>query len=131
MTKPTIAAPWVVQDDGSVDLLVWEGRTFRANITHAGLSDPTGYTARMWFKTSYDDADTATLAEASTVDGTISLTTAVAPATGTVIAVTIPDEDTEWGAVKSGVYDLLLQSPGGQEDTVLSGKFTVRQRVTA
>lgn len=120
------ATPVVAKPNGTTDLLVYAGRTFRLNVTHAGLSNPSGYKARFALKSTYADADTAVLASADSEDGSISLTAVTG---GTLFAVVIPDEDMEL-TVTGGKYDLVLESPGGEETTVLLGAFTVQPRVT-
>ncbi len=120
------ATPVVAKPNGTTDLLVYAGRTFRLNVTHTGLADPSGYKARFALKSAYSDADTAVLAAADSDDGDITLTAVTG---GTLIEVVIPDESMEL-AVSSGKYDLVLESSGGEETTILLGSFTVQARVT-
>lgn len=124
----TPKTPYVVNEDGSVDILVYQGRTLRFNVTHAGLLDPTGYQARFAMKTTYAQADGDAIVEASTTAGTIVLTQLPASA-GTLIAITVPDEDMEITDTK-GKYDVVLENPSGQEDPVVVGSWTLWKRVT-
>ena len=126
-TRPSIAEPWVVNDDGSVDVLVWQGRTWLVDVTHPGLVDPTGYSARVGFAASPGDTPLVT---GSTQDGSITLT-ALPDGAGTVIAITVPDEKTDLVTVRRGWWDLMLESPGGLEYPVLAGRFTTRAKVTS
>lgn len=123
---PTPAQPVVAKTNGTTDLLVYQGRTFRLLVTHTGLADPTDYKARFALKAAYADADTAVVAAADSDDGDITLT---AVTDGTLIEVLIADEDMEL-EVTSGKHDLVLQSPSGEETTILLGAFVVQPRVT-
>ena len=125
--SPTIAQPWVVNDDGSVDVLVWQGRSFLANVTHPGLVDPTGYKARVGFAATPGGT---LLASGSTQDGAITLT-ALPGGAGTVISIAVPDEATDQVTVRKGLWDLLIESPAGIEYPVLAGKFTTRLKVSS
>ena len=125
MTTPTPAQPWVVQDTGYIDVLVWQGRTFRASITHTGLLDPTGYDARIGFRETFDGD---LLAGGSVDDGSIVLS-ALPDSGGTLITVAVADETMEAVDVKKGYWDLVLESSGGQEDTVVAGMFYTRRMV--
>ena len=116
MATPTPKVPYVANDDGTVSVLVCKGRTFQMTITHPGLVDPTGYKVRAWFKVLY--ADTLPLMEADSEDGTITLT-ALPGGAGTSIVITISDEITQTLVDKKGVYDVLLESPGGQEYPII------------
>lgn len=124
--KPTPAQPWIVNDDGSVDVLVYEGRTFRAAITHAGLTDPSGYQCRIGFAATPGGE---LLASGSTEDGAITLEALPADA-GTLITVTVSDEEMESVEVAKGRWDLVLEAPGGAEDPVCVGAFYTWRRVT-
>ena len=126
--KPTPAQPWVVNADGSVDVLLWQGRNFRAAVTHSGLANPAGYKARCGFKAAYTDPDDDILVAAST-DDYIALTQLPANA-GTRIDIDIPDEVTEAVTAAKGRWDLVLEAPSGDEDTVLAGDFVTWFRVT-
>lgn len=123
---PTPAQPVVAKANGTTDILIYQGRTFRLNVTHTGLADPTGYKARFALKAAYADADTAVVASADSDDGDITLSAVTG---GTLIEVLIADELMEL-EVSSGKHDLVLQSPGGEETTILLGAFVVQPRVT-
>ena len=123
---PTINAPWVVNPDGSVDVLVWQGRVWQARVTHLGLTDPAGWKARVAFGSAYGGT---LLASGSTEDGRVTLS-ALPDAAGTLIAVDLPDEATEQVTARKGVWDLVLESPGGAETAVLAGAFVTRLRVS-
>lgn len=127
MAIPTPKHPVVVNDDGSVSVLVYQGRTFRLHATHEGLADPTGYKARFGITDKYGNA---LIASASTEDGSITFSPAVAPATGTLVAVTIPDEDMALVGYKSGKLDLVLEEPTGQEVPMLVGNWIIWKEVT-
>lgn len=116
MATPTPKVPYVVNDDGTISVLVYQGRTFQMTITHTGLVDPSGYKARAWFKVLYGDA--LPLMEANSEDGSITLT-ALPGGAGTTIVITIPDETTATLVDKKGVYDVLLEAPGGAEFPVI------------
>lgn len=124
--KPTRSTPYVVQDDGTCTLLVDAGRTLLFTITHPTLADPTGYTARVGFKAEYEAADTddkvLVSAEADSIladgDG------------GSVVTFVVPDESMEaLQDYAGGKVDVVLESPGGQETTLLTGTFVVQKRV--
>ena len=123
---PTIATPWIVQDDGSVDVLVWQGRVWLANITHPGLTDPTGYSARVGFTAELGATPLATASSPAA----ITLTQLPAGA-GALIAIAVPDEVTDLITARKGWWDLLLQSPAGVEYPVLAGRFVTRLKVTS
>lgn len=126
-TKPTPAAPWVLNADGSVDVLVYQGRTWRAAITHRGLTNPAGYRARCGFTASYGGE---LIAGGDSDDGTITIAAVTPPAVGTLITVAIPDEDTQGFTMTKGKWDLVLEAPGGAEDPVCVGAFYVWREVT-
>lgn len=118
-TSPTPATPLVVNDDGTLSMLLFQGRTNRLAITHRGLLDPTGYAARACWRASYaGDA----LLEASTEDGSIVMEAVVdeddAPA-GTMLTITLTDESCDEVAASRGVWDVLVESPGGEETPVI------------
>lgn len=118
MEAPTPSQPYVVNDDGTVSVLIYRGRTNRIAITHRGLADPTGYAARCAFKRKYADAEPVLAASTTPAvgEGQITLT---AVADGTLITIVFTDEMTEDIVGSSGVWDVLLESPGGEEDPVV------------
>ena len=124
---PTPANPWIVNPDGTVDVLVWQGRVWLAAITHPGLTDPTGYSARVAFAAK---PGATPLAAGSTLDGGITLT-ALPDDAGTRIDIALPDERTDAVTVRRGVWDLLLEGPDGTEYPVLAGTFTTRLKVAS
>ena len=131
-TKPTPETPYVQQDDGTGWWLVYAGRTNRLVVTHAGLTDPTGWDARLGLKTAFEAAgvDDGLLLTATVDDGDITLA-ALPDDAGTVITVVLTDEATEaLQDVSGGRFDLVIESPGGEETPVLVGKFTTYKRVT-
>jgi len=127
MAIPTPKQPIVLNDDGSISVLIYQGRTFRLNATHEGLLDPTGYKARFGITDKYGNA---LIAEATTDDGSIVFSPAVLPAIGTVVAITIPDEDMTLVGYKAGKLDLVLEEPGGAEIPMLVGDWTIWKEVT-
>lgn len=129
--KPTPEQPYVVQEDGSSSVLVYAGRAFRLAATHAGLTDPTGYGARIGFKAAYEAAgvETGLLAGGDTDGGQITLT-ALPDDAGTLIAVTLTDDDTlPLQDVSGGKFDLVLETPAGLGIPVLVGTFTTWKAV--
>ena len=131
-TRPTPETPYVQQDDGSGWWLVYAGRTNRLVVTHAGLTDPTGWDARLGLKTAFEAAgvDDGLLLTATVDDGDITLA-ALPDSAGTQITVVLTDEATEaLQDVSGGRFDLVIESPGGEEIPVLVGKFTTYKRVT-
>jgi len=127
MATPTPKEPIILNEDGSVSVLVYQGRTFRLNATHEGLVDFTGYKARFGITDKYGNA---VIASADTEDGSIVFSEAVLPAVGTVVAVTIPDEDMTLVGYKAGKLDLVLEEPGGAEIPMLVGDWVVWKEVT-
>ena len=127
MAIPTPAQPIVLNEDGSISLLLYQGRTFRLNATHEGLADPTGFKARIGFTDKYGNA---TIVSGSTEDGRVTFVPAVLPATGTVIKVEIPDEATVVNA-RSGKFDLILEEPSGAEIPVCVGDWVLYRGVVS
>lgn len=127
MAMPTPRDPVVVNDNGSVSMLVYQGRTFRLNATHEGLEDSTGYKARFGLTDKYGNA---LLASASSENGSITFAPAVAPQTGTVVSVVIPDEEMSLVGYKAGKLDLVLEEPSGQEIPMLVGDWVIWREVT-
>ena len=126
MGTPTPSEPIIKNDDGSVSMLVYLGRTFRLLATHEGLTDYAGYKARFGLTDKYGNA---VLAEASTEDGSIVLSLAVAPVVGTVLSVTITDELMDIAA-KGGKFDFVLEEPGGAEIPIMVGDWVAWKLVT-
>lgn len=126
MGNPTPKQPIVLNADGSVSVLVYANRTFRLQATHAGLTSSVGYKARFGMTDKYGNA---LLASADSEDGTITFAPAVAPKTGTVISVTIPDEEMAITA-KAGKLDMVLEEPGGAEIPIMVGDWTLYRDVT-
>lgn len=126
MGSPTPKQPIVLNPDGSISALIYRARTFRLNVTHEGLTDYNGYKARFGITDKYGNP---VLAGASTDDGSIVFAPAESPATGTVIFITITDENMDIGA-KAGKLDLVLEEPGGAEIPVLVGDWVIWKDVT-
>lgn len=127
----TLANPVQVNSDGTVDILVKQGRTFSFAITVLNIVDPTGYKARFALKTSYAQSDDEALVIASSEPGetgTIDLTE-LPDSGGTLAVITIPDEDMEITATK-GKWDVVFESVGGEETTVAAGSWILFKRVT-
>lgn len=128
MGNPTPSQPIVLNDDGSISALIYRARTFRLNATHEGLTDYTGYRARFALTDRYGNPNLAT---ANSEDGSIVFSAAVSPATGTVIAVTITDEDMDLDeAYTRGKMDLVLEEPGGAEIPVFVGDWIIWKDVS-
>lgn len=83
----------------------------------------TGYTARMQVRKKY--ADTVKVLDLTTQNGKIVLT----PLQGK-INVTIPATDTANVTIKTGVYDLELESSTGVVTRLIEGSVTVTPEVT-
>lgn len=137
MGTPTPAVPIVRNDDGSLSILVYQGRTLRLHFIHEGLTyPPTGYKARFGLTDKYGNA---LLADADSDAGSIVFVDASTetnpdtnlPYAGTVIAVTIPDEDMEITKA-SGYFDCVLEEPGaGTPEVPLGvGDWRLYKRVT-
>ena len=117
MGTPTPADPIVRNDNGSLSILVYQGRTLRMWFIHEGLAyPPTGFKARFGLTDKYGNA---LLASADSDDGSIVFTDATLeinpetnlPYAGTVIAVTVPDEDMALTKA-AGFFDCVLEEPG-------------------
>lgn len=131
MGTPTPKTPIVLNADGSVSMLVYQGRTLRLNATYEGLTSSTGYKARFGLTDKYGNA---LLASADSEDGTITFsdvhsTTPPNPVIATLIAVKIPDESMTIDA-KSGKVDLVLEDPDGNEDPIMVGDWILWREVT-
>ena len=131
MGTPTPKTPIVLNEDGSVSMLVYQGRTLRLNATYEGLTDSTDYKARFGLTDKYGNE---LLVGADSEDGTITFAdvhSAVAPnpVIATLISVLIPDEDMDITA-KSGKVDLVLEDPDGQEDPIMVGDWILWREVT-
>jgi hypothetical protein len=129
MGVPTPKRPVVLNEDGSISALVYRARTFRLRATHAGLSSTTGYKARFAMTDKYGNPPFATASTEAGADGTITFTPAASPATGTVIAIEIPDEAMDT-AFKAGKMDLVLEEPGGAEIPVFVGDWVIWKDVS-
>ena len=111
----------------SGDITIDQGASFALTLTYTDATGAavnlTGYSARMQVRSDYASPDA--LIDASTTNGMIALGGSL----GTV-AVTIPYATTAALSVSSGVYDLVLTSPSGTRDRILSGRVTVSPGVT-
>jgi hypothetical protein len=126
MGNPTPKQPIVLNDDGSISVLVFRGRTLRMNIRHAGLTNSTGYKARFAMTAKYDETPVVT---ASSDDGSITFEAALAPLTGTWVKIVVPDEDMTLVGLRSGKLDILLEEPSGQEVPFVVGDWIVWKNV--
>jgi hypothetical protein len=138
VATPTPANPIILNEDGTISALVYQGRTFRLEATHEGLTSYSGYKARFGITDKYGNA---LLASASSEPGggvgvgTITFAPAVdpdtgLPAIGTTLTVVIPDETTETIVAKIGKLDLVLEEPGGSEIPMVVGDWVLFKRVT-
>jgi hypothetical protein len=136
MAVPTPAVPIIRNDDGSISVLVYLGRTLFLNFIHAGLAyPPTGYKARFGMTDKYGNA---LLASATSLDGSITFSDAsllppdavLGAFTGTVIAVIVPDEATGAIVKAAGKLDCVLEDPAGHEIPVGVGDWVAWKQVT-
>jgi hypothetical protein len=131
MGNPTPAEPIILNADGSISMLIYQGRTFRLNMTHEGLTyPPTGYKCRFAITTKYGET---ILASADSEDGDIvfsDATTLTPPEVGTVISVTISDETMDAIVAKGGKLDCVLEDPSGHEDAITVGDWILWRKVT-
>jgi len=137
VATPTPADPIILNADGSISVLVYQGRTFRLEATNEGLTDYLGYKARFGITDKYGNALLASAnSEPSGVGvGTITFAPAVdpdtgLPAVGTTLFITIPDEVTETITAKLGKLDLVLEEPSGAEVPMLVGDWVLYKKVT-
>ena len=123
--------PVVLNDDGTVDILIYQGRTQRVSLTHAGLADCTGYKCRAEFAANFrTDPFLELSTEAATENG--SLITLNDLTVGTRIDIFISDEDADEIVKGNGVWDVVLESPGGEESPVIpSSKWTLHKKVSS
>ncbi len=129
MATPTVDTPVVVNDDGSVSMLVFLGRTLVFIAVHKGLMDSTGYKARFGLTNKYGGE---LIASASTEDGSIVFEEAYNDASeliGTRIIATIEDEDMDL-AFYAGKFDMVLEQPNGSEFPVVVGDWMGWRPVT-
>lgn len=109
---------------GPKSFKIWKGGTFKKRIVlyedEAGETprDLTGYAASLDIK---DKADGSILFSLSTTNSRITL----GGLDGTVDLI-ISATDTAALTWKSGVYDLLIESPSGEVDPILQGQFVVQ-----
>lgn len=123
---PTPAEPVTANDDGTTDILIVRGSTLTLAITHAGLADPTGYTARMMLREQYTDTDPLLSLDSEDVGGI----TLAAVSGGTLITVTATATQTAALDARSAKYDLELVSAGGVVTKPLLGKAYIRPEAT-
>jgi len=130
-TTPTPNNPLVVNSDGSVTLLVFQGRTLEFNAVHKGLMDATGYKARFGLTDKYGNA---LLASADSTSGSVTFSVAndalSGAQIGTRVTAVIPDEVTEAITARSGKLDLVIEEPGGAEHPLVVGDWVLWKRVT-
>lgn len=122
--RPTPKNPVVLNADGTVSLLVYQERTLSFRTVHRELDDPTGYKARFALTDVYGNPP---LVMADSEAGTVSL--ALYELGGTVIDVTIPDEDMVLSS-KAGKFDLVLEDPDGHEKPLIVGNWVLWKAVT-
>jgi hypothetical protein len=123
---PTPKNPIVLNDDGSISVLVFKGRTLQISALHTGLLNPTGYKARFAMTDKYGNTPVAT---ADSDLGSITFTAATLPAVGTWVKVVIPDEDMTLTGLKGGQLDCLLEQPDGQEVPFYVGDWIIWKNV--
>lgn len=130
MGNPTPDEPIIRNADGSISMLVYQGRTLRLKLTHAGLTyPPTGYKCRAGWTDKYGNA---VLFSADSDDGDIVFTDATLltpPKVGTVITITIPDETMDPIVAKGGKMDVVLEDPSGHEDAITVGDWVLWKKV--
>lgn len=114
---------------GSYDIYIEQGATYNLTITVRDdddvLRDLTGYSARMHIRTTIEAPDPPMLA-LTTANSRIAL----GGVAGTVVLL-IEDEDT--ALLTAGgpyVYDLELESAGGDVERLIEGEVTVDREVT-
>lgn len=132
MATPTPNNPLVVNADGSVTMLVFQGRTLELIAVHKGLMDATGYKARLGLTDKYGNA---LIAQADSTAGSITFSDAFDPDAplvqiGTRVTAVITDEVTELITAKAGKFDLVLEEPGGKEIPLVVGDWLLWKRVT-
>lgn len=115
---------------GKLDLLIEQGATFKQQLlikqgdsAAAPAMDLTGYTARMHMRTAVESADVAM--ECNTINGRINIT----PLEGR-IDIVISATDTAALTIDGGVYDLEIESAGGEVTRVVQGKVKLSREVT-
>lgn len=127
MGSPTPNEPIVLNDDGSISVLVFRGRTLRINVRHTALDDATGYKARFAMTTKYDET---LLITADSDDGDITFVPATLPDTGTWVQIEVSDELMALAStIKGGKLDCLLEEPGGAEVPFFVGDWIVWKNV--
>ena len=135
MASPTPKTPIIVNADGTVSMLVYQGRTLRFAVTDSAMTDSSGYKARFGLTAAYGET---LLASADSEDGTITFVPVMGPGAdpgdpdvqvATNIIVEIPDEDMTITA-KKGKMDMLLEEPGGDEIPVFVGDWLLYYEVT-
>jgi len=110
----------------NLDFVIEQGATFRYRliIQQGGVpADLTGYTVRMQVRRSYKVEQL--LLELTEANGRLTLT----PEEGR-IDMLITAEDTEELTFKDGVYDMEIESVGGQVTRILQGIVTLSPEIT-
>lgn len=106
-----------------VNLVIDQGSTFTRVVAvqnaDGSARDLTGYTARMVIARSY--------AEPTPV---VSLTPSINTAQG-MITISMTDEQTDALTIRSGVYDLKIESGAGVEERILQGGVVISPQVTS
>lgn len=109
------------------NILIEQGATFQLELLWKNPDESpinlTGYTARMQVRKKH--SDTAKVLDLTTQNGKIAIT----PLLGK-INVNVPSADTEDIAIKTGVYDLEVESAGGIVTRLIEGCVTVTPEVT-
>jgi hypothetical protein len=112
---------------GRLNLFIEQGSTFTYTLTlndESGVAvDLEGYTARMQMRRTVQSSDV--LLELTTANGRIVLT----PATGS-ITLEVDAVTTAALSFPSAVYDLEIESEGGQVTRLLQGGVTLSKEVT-
>jgi hypothetical protein len=113
---------------GIHNLTIEQGATFRRVITWKNSSGTainlTGFSARMQVRERVDDADV--ILELSTSNGRITL----GGSAGTITIVAQDEVTTTLPEIKKGVYDLELESAGGEVTRLLRGGVEIIRQVT-
>jgi hypothetical protein len=113
---------------GIHNLTIEQGATFRRVITWKNSSGTainlTGFSARMQVRERIDDADV--ILELTTANGRITLGGVL----GTITMVAQDEVTTTLPEIRKGVYDLELESAGGEVTRLLRGSVEIIRQVT-
>jgi hypothetical protein len=114
---------------GRHDLIIEQGATFTRTVQWFQADGVTpvnlaGYSARMMIRPSHPSATVLVSLTSTPAAGLV-----ITDATG-VVAITITDEQTAALEAGSAVYDLELESSGGQVTRLIEGDVTITPEVT-